>query len=94
VGHVVGQKLYDLAANRQVLCITHLPQLAAFGDQHFHIRKEIVGDRTRTHVTLMDEQGRIAELAQMLGGGEASTPAAEALREQVRQQGMKELRAP
>ncbi|MDQ4077216.1 MAG: DNA repair protein RecN [Chloroflexota bacterium] len=92
VGHVVGHKLYGLATNRQVLCITHLPQLAAFGDQHFHIRKEITGDRTRTQVTLMDEEGRIAELAQMMGGGEAAHSAAAALRENVRQLNMSEMR--
>ncbi len=87
VGHIVGSKLHGLASNRQVLCITHLPQLAAFGDRHFHIRKEVTGDRTRTHVTLMDEAGRISELAQMIGGGEAAWSAAAALRERIRPDG-------
>ncbi|MBA3530546.1 MAG: DNA repair protein RecN [Ardenticatenales bacterium] len=84
VGHVVGNKLHNLALNRQVLCITHLPQIAAFGDQHFLIRKEIRGERTATHVTTIDERGRIAELAQMIGDGEAAWTAAEELREKVR----------
>ncbi len=91
VGHVVGRKLYDLADNRQVLCITHLPQLAAYGDQHFHIRKRITGDRTTTEVTVMDEQGRIAELALMIGGGEAAWSAAAALRDAVQQLNVSEM---
>lgn len=85
VGNVVGGKLHALAAHRQVLCITHLPQIAAFGDQHFHIRKEVSGERTTTRVTIMDEPSRVAELAQMIGGGEAAQTAAEALRARVRQ---------
>lgn len=85
VGHIVGQKLHNLAVNRQVLCITHLPQLAAFGDRHFHIRKEITGNRTATRVTAMEEEARLAELAQMIGGGEGAWTAAKELRQQVRQ---------
>ncbi|MGH2543673.1 MAG: DNA repair protein RecN [Ardenticatenaceae bacterium] len=94
VGHIVGQKLHGLSNNRQVLCITHLPQLAAFGDHHFQIRKEISGDRTTTHVTVMDEGGRIAELAQMIGGGEAAWMAAAELRKRVQQLNLTEMRIP
>lgn len=85
VGSVVGQKLHALAEARQVLCITHLPQLAAYGDKHFHIRKELTGNRTRTHVTEMSEEERVGELAQMIGTGDAARTAAEELRAQVRQ---------
>jgi len=67
-GHVVGQRLWTIAENHQVLCITHLPQVAAFADAHFHIRKEIAGERTRTSVTCLDESQRIDELAAMLDG--------------------------
>jgi DNA repair protein RecN (Recombination protein N) len=67
-GHVVGQRLWTITENHQVLCITHLPQVAAFADAHFHIRKEIAGERTRTSVTCLDESQRIDELAAMLDG--------------------------
>ena len=68
VGAIVGQKLWGLGGSHQVLCITHLPQLAGFGDQHFKVDKTISGDRTLTHVHLLGESERIYELAQMLGG--------------------------
>ncbi|MCB0077847.1 MAG: DNA repair protein RecN [Anaerolineales bacterium] len=81
VGHIVGEKLYGLAAHRQVLCITHLPQLAAFGDSHLQIRKLVHADRTTTHLRELDEVARIEELALMIGGGDAATRAAQALRD-------------
>jgi DNA repair protein RecN (Recombination protein N) len=75
VGTVVGTKLWrltqtgdDAASGHQVLCITHLPQLAGFGDVHFRVAKDIVGQRTVTHVSRLDAEERITELAQMLLG--------------------------
>jgi DNA repair protein RecN (Recombination protein N) len=68
VGTIVGQKLWGLGGTHQVLCITHLPQLAGFGDQHFKVDKSINGDRTVTHVRPLGASERIYELAQMLGG--------------------------
>ncbi|MGB0386800.1 MAG: DNA repair protein RecN [Ardenticatenaceae bacterium] len=85
VGNIVGRKLYHLADQRQVLCITHLPQLAAFGDRHFHIRKKIANDRTATQVTIMSEEERVNELAQMMGGGNAALQAAAELCQQAQQ---------
>ena len=67
VGAVVGQKLWSLARQHQVLCITHLPQLAVFGEQHFQVQKVIHEDRTSTQVTKLDDEKRLIELAQMLG---------------------------
>ncbi len=67
VGAVVGQKLWSLARQHQVLCITHLPQLAVYGEQHFQVQKIIHEDRTTTQVTKLDEEKRLIELAQMLG---------------------------
>ena len=84
VGNVVGEKLHALADGRQVLCITHLPQLAAFGDSHLQIRKEIRDDRTTTRVAPLAEPDRVEELALMIGGGDAATQAARALRDRVR----------
>jgi DNA repair protein RecN (Recombination protein N) len=51
-----------------VLCITHLPQIAAYADTHFQIEKRVAGGRTKTTVVHLDETGRIEELSRMLGG--------------------------
>jgi DNA repair protein RecN (Recombination protein N) len=74
VGGTVGRKLWGLTAQNgkatlrhQVLCITHLPQLAAYGDMHFHVSKHVEGQRTVTTARQLDGDGRIAELAQMMG---------------------------
>ncbi len=68
VGMVVGQKLWQLGRRHQVLCVTHLPQLAAFGDDHLRVAKQVHGGRTTTEVTRLDREARRQELAQMLGG--------------------------
>jgi len=68
VGAVVGQKLWRLAHKHQVLCVTHLPQLAAFGAQHFHVEKVVQEGRTITRVRELVGEKRMEELAQMLGG--------------------------
>jgi len=68
VADVVGSRLQDLGKRFQVLCITHLPQIAARGDAQFLIEKSIRGSRTVTHVERLDEQGRVEEIARMIGG--------------------------
>jgi len=73
VGGVVGHKLWKLARQHQVLCVTHLPQLAAFGTQHFHVEKEVQAGRTLTLVRRLEGEGRLLELAQMLGGTSQGT---------------------
>jgi DNA repair protein RecN (Recombination protein N) len=72
VGSVVGEKLWLLGRSHQVLCVTHLPQLAVYGDQHYSVRKQVAKGRTTTHVTVLEGEDRLVELAQMLG---AVTPA-------------------
>jgi DNA repair protein RecN (Recombination protein N) len=67
-GQVVGQKLWAITDNHQVICITHLPQVAAFADAHYHIAKEFSTDRTRTSVRRLDDMQRVDELASMLDG--------------------------
>ena len=64
----VGQKLKALSRAQQVLCVTHLPQIAAFADQHFLIEKRQQSGRTKTAVRLMDEAERTQEIARMLSG--------------------------
>jgi DNA repair protein RecN (Recombination protein N) len=68
VGTIVGQKLAALGAQHQVLCVTHLPQLAAFGNQHFRVQKKVQDKRTHTIVDVVDGESRRRELAQMMGG--------------------------
>ncbi|HLB47165.1 MAG TPA: DNA repair protein RecN [Anaerolineales bacterium] len=80
VGAVVGRKLWGLSAAHQVLCITHLPQLAGFGDAHFKVEKSVDGDRTTTHVHALDGEERVEEITQMLGTeGKATRQSAEEL---------------
>jgi DNA repair protein RecN (Recombination protein N) len=67
VGTTVGEKLWQVARNHQVFCVTHLPQLAAFGDQHLTVRKRIQNDRTLTETQTLDGKDRVQELALMLG---------------------------
>lgn len=67
VGTVVGQKLWHLGREHQVFCITHLPQLAAFGDQHYQVQKLVNQERTTSQVKRMEGNERLVELAQMLG---------------------------
>ncbi len=65
----VGEKLSALANGRQVLCITHLPQIAALADQHFLIEKQVEAERTRTSITALTNEGRLEEIARLLSGG-------------------------
>ena len=72
---VVGRKLRQLAESRQVVCITHLPQIAAMADRHFRVEKTVDRERTRTTATQLDEESRVAELANMLGGATETSKA-------------------
>jgi len=67
VGSVVGQKLWQLSTQHQVMCITHLPQLAAFGQQHYQVEKAVKNNRTITKVEQLEGDRRIKEIALMLG---------------------------
>jgi DNA repair protein RecN (Recombination protein N) len=68
LGSVIGSKLRQLARTHQVLCITHLPQIASYADRHLTVRKDVAGDRTQTTVRTMAGPERIQELAEMIGG--------------------------
>ena len=67
VGLVVGFKLWHLGRNHQVFCVTHLPQLAVFGDEHYQVQKLIQGNRTLTRVERLTGEPQLLELSQMLG---------------------------
>jgi len=66
-GAIVGDKVWNLGRSRQVFCVTHLPQLAAFGDQHYQVQKLVQEKRTLTRVAPLAGEARLLELAQMLG---------------------------
>ncbi len=68
IAEVVGQKMQQLGQNRQILSITHLPQVAAHGHQHLQVQKQTDGQTTTTQVKLLTPKERIEELARMLGG--------------------------
>ncbi len=68
----VGARLQRLARARQVLCVTHLPQVAAYADRHYHVRKRVAGGRTLVDVVPLSRTERVDELARMLGGRKVS----------------------
>ncbi len=81
----IGERLKQLSGTAQVLCVTHLPQVAAFGDHHFHVVKRLKQDRTITIVEELTDSQRVRELARMLSGSEITETALQHARE-LRQQ--------
>jgi DNA repair protein RecN (Recombination protein N) len=68
MAEVVGKKLKELSRHHQVICVTHLPQIACFADQHHSVRKEVKSGRTMTLVDRLDKESIVDEIARMLGG--------------------------
>ena len=68
IAQVVGRKMRALFPNHQVICITHLPQIAVFASNHYHVGKMISGGRTKTMISVLDKKGKENEIARMLGG--------------------------
>lgn len=68
LGATIGHKLRDLARRHQVLCITHLPQIACYADRHLTVRKQSEGGQTRTSVRELQQDERVGEIAEMIGG--------------------------
>lgn len=81
VAQAIAEKIYSISVQSQVLCITHLPQVAARADNHLYVRKEISEDRTATSAELLEEGERIEEIARMLSGSKITSPAMEAAKE-------------
>lgn len=73
MAQTVGEKMCAIARDHQVLCVTHLPQIAALGDAHFVVEKHTDGTTTETVVRQLDSEGRIHELSRLVGGAEDST---------------------
>ena len=79
----VGEKLSSLASGKQVLCVTHLPQIAAMADTHFEIRKTVEDERTFTHINELDIEGRMQEIARLAGGENITIATLTSAREQL-----------
>ena len=73
MAQVVGEKMCAIAREKQVLCVTHLPQIAALGGAHFRVEKQVCGERTQTNVARLDAEGRVRELSRLVGGAEDSS---------------------
>ncbi|MBV9711657.1 MAG: DNA repair protein RecN [Ktedonobacteraceae bacterium] len=67
-GQIVGEKLWQLTGNHQVICVTHLPQIAAFADTHYNVNKQILDERTITIVNELRPEQRVREIAHIMGG--------------------------
>jgi len=80
----VGLQLKRLAKRQQVICITHLPQIACYGDHHFKVAKESGGNTTQTTIQLLDRDERVEELSRMLGGITISDKTRDHAREMLR----------
>lgn len=80
---LVGKKLKNVARKQQVLCITHLPQVAAYADHHYRVEKRVVDGRTATAVSLLGEDERVTEMARMLGGVKITDTTLEHAREMI-----------
>lgn len=80
---LVGKKLKNVARKQQVLCITHLPQVAAFADHHYRVEKLVADGRTATAVSLLGNDERVVEMARMLGGVKITDTTLEHAREMI-----------
>lgn len=84
MGTAIGSKLDTVGRHHQVLCITHLPQVAAFGKTHFAVTKEVVNGRTRTHISCLEKDERVEEVARMLGGRDLTSVTLKHAKEMLR----------
>ena len=82
-GEVIGRKLRSLARHHQVICVTHLPQIAAFADAHYNVSKKTVGGRTTSGIVALKDEERCKELAAMLGGPHYTSATLTAARELI-----------
>jgi DNA repair protein RecN (Recombination protein N) len=84
MGTAIGTKLGAVGRHHQVLCITHLPQVAVYGGTHFAVAKEVAGGRTRTRINLLENDARVEEVARMLGGRDLTSVTLKHAREMLR----------
>jgi len=88
---IVGEKLREVALHHQVLCITHLPQIACFGDRHYRVIKRVADGKTNTHMEILSREERLEEITRMLGGIELTNKTRDHAREMMDKSGGKGL---
>lgn len=81
IAQAVGNSIHQLSSSHQIICITHLPQIAAYGNAHFSVEKHVEGERTFTRILPLDENRRIEEIARLMAGAQIS----DAVRQSARQ---------
>jgi len=84
VGQRVGEKMYQVSLGRQVLCITHLPQIAILSDHHYFVSKKVENEKTFTKIELLSIEEKINQVASMLGGREVTEATLENVREMLK----------
>lgn len=84
IGKRVGEKMYEVSIKHQVLCITHLPQIAALSDNHYFVSKKVKNEKTFTEIRMLNAEEKIYEIAKMIGGDNLSTVAIDNAREMVK----------
>ena len=83
-GKRVGEKMYQVSVKHQVLCITHLPQIAALSDNHYFVSKKVENGKTFTQIRMLNEEDKVCEIAKMIGGDNLSDVAIDNSREMVK----------
>lgn len=91
VGQRVGEKMYQVSKNHQVLCITHLPQIAILSDHHYFVSKEVINEKTFTKIRLLSNDEKIYQVATMLGGDSVSNATLENVREMFENSNIKKM---
>ncbi|MBU0989970.1 MAG: DNA repair protein RecN, partial [Proteobacteria bacterium] len=81
---VVGEKISSLAMYHQIVCITHLPQIACQGETHFLVRKDVINGRTEASILNLDPEARVQEIARLLGGRKITARAVAHARDMLR----------
>ena len=84
IGKRVGEKMYQVSIKHQVLCITHLPQIAALSDNHYFVSKKVENGKTFTQIRMLNEEDKVCEIAKMIGGDNLSDVAIDNSREMVK----------
>ena len=84
IGKRVGEKMYEVSLKHQVLCITHLPQIAALSDNHYFVSKHVLEGKTFTGIRMLTREDKIREIAKMVGGDEISDVTIENASEMVK----------
>ena len=85
IARVVGKNLKEVSEKHQIICITHLPQIASMGDAHYCVEKEVHYDRSRTKIYLLKGKERVTEIAKLIGGEKITESATQSARELLNQ---------